>query len=70
MALGSTQPLTEMSKIDPVTSPVWPRGHWKGVSGQPHSPAAFYLRERPGTHCTGGWVDPRAGLDGRKITFY
>ena len=19
-------------------------------------------RERPGTHCTGGWVDPRAGL--------
>jgi hypothetical protein len=23
-----------------------------------------YLRERPGTHCTGGWVDRRAGLDG------
>jgi hypothetical protein len=20
-------------------------------------------RERPGTHCTGGWVGPRAGLD-------
>ena len=25
-------------------------------------------RERPGTHCTGGWVGPRAGLDGRKIS--
>jgi hypothetical protein len=26
-------------------------------------PGRFYPRERPGTHCTGGWVDPRAGLD-------
>ena len=26
-------------------------------------PAALYTRERPGTHCTGGWVGPRAGLD-------
>jgi len=25
--------------------------------------AALYPRERPGTHCTGGWVGPRAGLD-------
>jgi len=25
-------------------------------------------RERPGTHFTGGWVGPRAGLDGRKIS--
>ena len=24
--------------------------------------------ERPGTHFTGGWVGPRAGLDGRKIS--
>ena len=23
-------------------------------------------QERPGTHCTGGWVGPRACLDGRK----
>jgi len=37
------------------------------VSGQQHAPAALYLRERPGTHCTGGWVSPRAGLDGQKI---
>ena len=29
----------------------------------------FTPRERPGTHCTGGWVGPRAGLDGRKISF-
>ena len=37
--------------------------HWKGVRGQRHAPAALYPRERPGTHCTGGWVGPRAGLD-------
>ena len=24
--------------------------------------------ERPGTHFTGDWVDPRAGLDGRKLS--
>ena len=30
---------------------------------QRHTPAVLYPRERPGTHCTGGWVGPRAGLD-------
>jgi len=30
--------------------------------------AALYFRERPGTHFAGGWVGPRAGLDGRKIS--
>ena len=39
-----------------------------GVSGQQHAPAALYPRETPGTHCTGGWVDPRADLDGWKIS--
>jgi len=34
--------------------------HQKGMR---HAPAALYSRERPGTHCTGGWVGPRAGLD-------
>jgi hypothetical protein len=33
------------------------------VSGQRHVPTTLYLRERPGKHCTGGWVGPRAGLD-------
>jgi len=33
------------------------------VRGQRHAPAAPYPRERPGTHCTGGWVGLRAGLD-------
>jgi hypothetical protein len=47
------------------TSP-WPR-HWKVVSDQQHAPAALCTRERPDTHFTGGWVGPRAGLDGRKI---
>ena len=37
-------------------------GTRKGVRGQLHAPAALYPRERPGTHCTGGWVGPRAGL--------
>jgi hypothetical protein len=28
------------------------------------TPRPLYLRQSPGTHCTGGWVGPRAGLDG------
>ena len=27
------------------------------------TPLPLYPRERPGTHCTGGWVGPRASLD-------
>jgi hypothetical protein len=27
------------------------------------TPRPLYPRERPGTHCIGGWVGPRAGLD-------
>jgi hypothetical protein len=27
------------------------------------TPRLLYPPERPGTHCTGGWVGPRAGLD-------
>ena len=27
------------------------------------TPRPLYPRERPGTNCIGGWVDPRAGLD-------
>ena len=35
----------------------------EGDEGQRHAPAAFYPRERPGTHCTGDWVGPRVGVD-------
>jgi hypothetical protein len=28
------------------------------------TPRPLYLRNKPGTHCTGSWVGPRAGLDG------
>ena len=35
-----------------------------GVGGQRHAPAALPPGKRPGTHCTGGWVGPRTGLDG------
>jgi len=27
------------------------------------TPQPLYPRERPGTHCIGGWVSPKAGLD-------
>ena len=33
------------------------------MRGQRHAPAALYPWERPGTHCTGGWVGPRAVMD-------
>ena len=35
-----------------------------GVGVVSARPWPFYPRERPGTHCTGGWVAPRTGLDG------
>ena len=44
------------------------RGTRRWVSGQQYAPAALYPQERPGTHFTGGWVGPRASLDGRKIS--
>jgi hypothetical protein len=34
------------------------------VGGQLHAPAALPPGKRAGTHCIGGWVGPRAGLDG------
>ena len=34
-----------------------------GVGGQHHVPAALSSGKRPGTHCIGGWVCTRAGLD-------
>ena len=44
------------------------RGTRKEVSGQQHAPAALYPWERTGTHFTGGWVDPKVGLDWGKIS--
>ena len=35
------------------------------MGGQRHVPAGL-PPERPGTHCIGGWVGPRAGLDERE----
>jgi hypothetical protein len=43
-------------------------GTRRGVRGQQHALAVLYPRERPGTHCTGGCLGPRAGLDGWKIS--
>jgi hypothetical protein len=37
-------------------------GRWGWVVNS--TPRTLYPWERPGTHCTGGWVGPRAGLDG------
>jgi hypothetical protein len=33
------------------------------VGGQGDDPAAFYTRERPGTHWMWGWLCRKAGLD-------
>ena len=35
------------------------------VGGQRYDPAALPPGRRPGTPCIGGWVGPRASLDGR-----
>ena len=37
----------------------------KRGEGSPSRPRPSLPRERPSTHCTGGWVGPRAGLDRR-----
>jgi hypothetical protein len=37
---------------------------WMEMGGQRHAPAALTPGKKPGTHCVGGWVGPRAGLDG------
>ena len=41
------------------------RGWVVSTTPRPH----FTPRERQDTHFTGGWVGPRAGLDGRNISF-
>jgi hypothetical protein len=33
------------------------------LGGQRQVPAAVSPGKTPSTHCTGGWVGPRAGLD-------
>ena len=46
--------------LDLITRKVL-RGKYRSLSS---SPRPLYPRQRPGTHCTGGWVVPSAGLDG------
>ena len=72
------EPLSDMvSEVPPRTGHEGPEGEQRysytlsltsaldgGVGGQRHAPAALNPGKRPGTHCIGGWVDPRAGLDG------
>jgi hypothetical protein len=40
------------------------RRRYMGLGSQRHVPAALQPGKRPGTHCIGGWVGPRDGLDG------
>jgi len=35
-----------------------------GVGDERHAPAAIPPGKWSGTHCIGGWVSPKAGLDG------
>ena len=63
-------------KVHPRTSHEDPDGEWRygytrsltsatdGTCGQRHVPAAVPPGKRPGTHCTGIWVGPRASRDG------
>jgi hypothetical protein len=63
-------------KVHPRTGYEGPEGEYRysctlsltsaldGVDGQRHAPAALPPGERPGTNCTGGWLGPRAGLEG------
>ena len=37
---------------------------YMGVGGQCHAPATLPPGKGPSTHCIGGWVGPRAILDG------
>ena len=41
-----------------------------GVGGQRHAPDRFTPHERPSTHCIGGWVGTRTGLDGWGISYH
>jgi len=62
-------------KVHPIIGHEGPEGEWRYSSTLSltsaldgwmvnATPRPLYPRERPGTHCTGGWVGPRAGLDG------
>jgi hypothetical protein len=57
------RPQRPLGRVEVYLYPVFRLWHQKGVRGQLHPPAAFHPQERPGTHRTGGWVGPRAGLD-------
>ena len=61
-------------KVLPITGHEGPEGEERCSSTPPPTsalgggwvvstaPRPLYPRERPGTHCIGGWVGPRAGL--------
>jgi len=79
MALGSTQPLTEMSKlkvkwsryrpgvVQRVVRSIAVLFHDRGTRREWSAarPGRTLPPERLGTHFTGAWVGSRAGLDGR-----
>jgi hypothetical protein len=64
-------------KVHPIRDHEGPQCSWSyssiisltrrymGVGGQHHASAGFPPGKRPVSHCTGGWVGPRADLDGR-----
>ena len=68
--------LIKVKGISPHNRPRMPRGgvnvylysffnfvaRWVWVVNA--TPRSLYSREWPGTHCAGGWVGPRAGVDG------
>ena len=57
---GQIQPIV---KVPPVQATKALRVG-RGIDLPNLRPRPLYPRERPGTHCIGGWVGPRAGLNG------
>ena len=74
---GHSKKGKDKGKVLPITGHEGPEGKQMYSSTLPSSsvldggvwvvkatPRPLYPREGPGTHCIGGWVDPRSGLDG------
>jgi hypothetical protein len=71
-SVGGSSPYTSKGKVHPCTCtenlhaviyrPYGPLG-LEGGGGSASRPGRSLPPVRPGTHCTGDWVGPRAGLD-------
>ena len=56
--------LRPLGRVEVYSSTQFKTSALKMGWGVSTTPRQLYHRERPGTHCTGVWEGPRAGLDG------